>query len=411
MTKLLNLAWRNLWRNRRRSLITMAAIAFALIIVAATRSLQYGTYDTMESLAVRLYNGEIQLQRCGFHDEQTLSYFLLENELNWNALLENFPEITAYTRRVTGFGLVSSNFASTGALIVGIEPDKEGQVTKFASMVKVGQSLQSGDDHDILLGKTLATNLQVHVGDTVVVLTQGYRNELGADSYIVKGMVSIGYSDLDRGIMIMPLHNAQELFSMQDGVTQVVFRTVDFRQADQYASALSKELNPERYDILSWQRMMPELRQVILIDNISGAIYLAFLLIVVGFEIFNTTMMSVMERVKEFGMLQSMGMKPYQTGSLIFLESTVKLLVSLIIGLLISFALVSFLSQYSIPLSDEIKEGYAEYGFILEDLKFSTRLRVYVEPFVSIFLIALFAIIFPVFKTIKLTPVEAFRKT
>lgn len=411
MTKFVRLAWRNLWRNRRRSLITIAAIAFAVVIVAVTRSLQYGTYDAMESLAVRLYNGEIQLQRHGFHDEQTLSYFVSENELNWNTLIEGIPEITEYTRRITGFGLVSSDFTSTGALIVGIEPDKEGRVTRFVSMVKIGQSLLSGDDHVVLLGKTLATNLQVDVGDTVVVLTQGYRNELGADSYIVKGMVSIGYSDLDRGIMIMPLHNAQELFSLPDGVTQVVFRTADFRRAEQYASELSAELSPEKYEVLSWQRMMPELKQVILIDNISGAIYLAFLLIVVGFEVFNTTMMSVMERVKEFGVLQSMGMKPYQVGNLILLESTLKVLISLAIGLLISFVLVSILSQYSIPLSEEIVKGYAEYGFALEDLKFSTRIRVYAEPFISIALIALLAIIFPILRTIRLTAVEAFRKT
>jgi ABC-type lipoprotein release transport system permease subunit len=120
MTKFIKLAWRDLWRNRRRSLITIAAIAFAVIIVAAMRSLQYGTYDIIESLAVHLYNGEIQLQRAGFNDEQSLSYFLLENELNLNALIESVPEITAYSRRITGFGLVSSDFSSTGSLIVGI---------------------------------------------------------------------------------------------------------------------------------------------------------------------------------------------------------------------------------------------------------------------------------------------------
>lgn len=410
MTKFLRLAWRNIGRNRRRSLITISAIAFAILMVALTRSLQYGTYDTMESLAVRLYHGEIQLHRSGFQDEQSLTYFLDENDKNWQAIVESYPGFTAYSRRVTSFGLVSSDSASAGALIVGIEPGKETAITQFARLVKKGERLQPGDDHLVLIGATLGKNLQVDVGDTLVVLTQGYRNQLGADTYVVKGMVSVGQADLDRGIMIMPLHNAQELYSLYDGITQVVFSTSDFRKAPDISKAFADALTDGGYEILSWEELMPELKQIIVVDNVSGAIYLAFILIVVGIEIFNATMMSVIERTREFGILQSMGMKPLQISGLIFLESILKVLMAISLGFIISLTVISILIQFSIPLPPDLVEAYSSYGFVIDEIKFSGRIQVFYEPILSITVIALFALIFPMYKTAKLSPVEAFRK-
>ena len=231
MRNLLTLAWRNIWRNRRRSLITISAIAFAILIVAMTRSMQYGTYDTMEYMAVSLYNGEIQIHRNGFQNEKSVEYFLDQDEKDWQALVETQPQYTAFSRRITSFGLVSSDSASTGALIVGIEPENELRITQFTGMVKDGEPLNSTDDHLVLVGAVLARNLAVGIGDTLVVLTQGYRNQMGADLYVIKGTIKVGHSELDRGIMIMPLHNAQDLFSLYNGITEVVLSTTDFRNA------------------------------------------------------------------------------------------------------------------------------------------------------------------------------------
>ncbi|MCG8606698.1 FtsX-like permease family protein, partial [bacterium] len=359
MTKFLSLAWRNIWRNKRRTMITVSAIAFAILMVAITRSLQYGTYDIMESLAVRLYNGEVQMHEKGFHEEQSLNLSLHEDTENWQKLIDAHPKLTIYSRRITSFGLVSSDSASAGALVVGIEPLSEQAITMFSRLVKKGEMLGAEDDHRVLIGSSLARNLQVDVGDSVAVLTQGYRNQLGADLYRVWGIVTVGHAELDRGIMIMPLHNAQELFSLQGRVTQVVFGMSDFRKAQEASKALAAGISNRDLEILSWEEMMPELKQIIVIDNVSGAIYLAFILIVVGMEILNATMMSVIERTHEFGILQSMGMKPRQITGLIFAESVLKILVALSVGFVISLGVVSLLTQYTIPLPTELKEAYA----------------------------------------------------
>jgi len=411
MTKFIRLAWRNIWRHKRRSLITISAIAFAVLIIAITRSLQYGTYDTMESMAVRLYTGEIQLHRTGYQKEQTLTYHLDQQALDWHKVLQAHPELRQFSRRVTGFGLVSADSASTGALIVGIEPEKETSITQFANLVVSGEKLQRSDDHLVLLGTLLGKILQADVGDTVVVLTQGYQNQMGADTYVVKGLLRAGQSELDRSLMIMPLSNAQELFSLPDGVTQVVFSSKDFRQAPELTRRLRKTLDGGQYEVLSWEDLLPELKQIIIIDNVSGAIYLAFILVVVGIEIFNATMLSVVERTREFGIMQAVGVKPHQIGGLIFLESSCKVVLALTAGLAFSLVVISILSRHPIPMPKDVVEAYAGYGFVFENMTFSAHARVYVEPLISIALISSVALLFPILKTMRLSPVEAFRKT
>jgi ABC-type lipoprotein release transport system permease subunit len=410
MANLFKLGWRNIWRNKRRSLITIAAISFAVLIMAATRSLQYGTYDTMESLAIRLFNGDIQVHRSGFQAEQTLNFAMQQDEQNWQKIVSEYPTFEGVSQRVSGFGLLSTDSASAGGLIVGIQPEKEGAVTQFVNMVREGERLMEGDDHLVVLGKTLAMNLQANIGDTVVVLTQGFRNQLGADTYVIKGLMSAGNPDVDRGLMLMPLHNAQDLFSLYDGVTQVVYRTEDFRKVDEYKKTLDAAWDNDELEILSWQEMMPELEQMILMDNVSGAIYLLFILLVVGFEIFNTTMMTVMERSKEFGVLEAIGMKPGQIVGLVLWESVIKISLSLVIGLAVSGAAIAYLIRNPIQLSQELQEAYAGFGFAIDALFFSGRPLVFLEPLVSIAIISFVAIVFPVYRTRKLTPIEALRK-
>ncbi|MFQ5677529.1 MAG: ABC transporter permease, partial [bacterium] len=210
---------------------------------------------------------------------------------------------------------------------------------------------------------------------------------------------------------VMPLKNAQELFSIPDGITDVVFTTTNFREADKAAKSFAKRIDESNLEVLSWEETMPELKQLILLDNISGVFYLVFILIIVGIEIFNTTMMSVVERTREFGILQSIGMRPNQIGGLIFMESLIKMAISLGIGFMLSAAVVFTLEQHPIPLPERLAEAYADYGFVIDALKFSNSPKVFYEPILTIAIFAIIAFLLPMYKTTRLTPMEAFRKT
>ncbi|RMD93014.1 MAG: ABC transporter permease [Calditrichaeota bacterium] len=409
MFKFTRLAWRNIWRNRRRSYITMGAIVFAITITGIMRSLQYGTYDALESYAVSLLVGEIQLQKKGFQDQQTLTYSFPENALPWNRFLADHVPVKAYSKRITGYGLVGSELTSAGAMIIGIEPGREKRVTVFTTLLTGGHTLEDSDDHRVLLGRTLAKNLNIGVGDTVVVLTQGYHNELGADRYIVKGLIRSGNQELDRALVVMSLRDAQELFSMEGRVTQVVFKTANFRRARQYARLLSSRLDETDLQFIPWQQLMPEMLQLITWDNVSGAIFLIFLLIIVGFEILNTTLMAIMERVKEFGILQALGVKPRQLSLMIFLESIFKIVLAISAGLVLTYVIILLIKSHPIPLSGELKEAMQSWGFIT-DFYFTDKPRVFLEPLVTVSIISALSLIYPLRMATRLSPVESLRR-
>ena len=411
MTKLLKLAWRDIWRNRRRSLLTMGAIVFAVIIISLANSVQYGTYDAMEELVVRLFSGDLQVHRAGFQDERTLSYSMENDEQDWAESFEGYPWIEASSKRLSGFGLVSSDSSSAGAMIVGIEPEAESHVSTFANLPTEGEALAPGDDHAVLLGQLLAKNLNVAVGDSVVVLTQGYRNMMGADLYAVKGLIRTGSPDVDRGMMIMTLPDAQDLFSMEDRFTEIILRTQDFRGAGEYAAMLRQELGEDRYEVMPWKALMPEMQQMRALDDAGNYIFYLFLLLLIGFEIFNTTTMSIMERVREFGVMMSIGMKPRQISLLVGLELTMKVVLALLVGLGITFVIVWMLKDNPIPVTGELQQMYQDLGFTIEGISFSARPAVFVFPMVSVTVIALASMVYPILRLRRFSPVEALRTT
>ncbi len=408
--KYLKLAWRNVWRNRRRSLLTMGAITFSVLLIAFANSVQNGTYEAMESHAVRLFSGELQIHRAGYDDEQTFNYALTTAEQDWADFFKAYPQVSNFSKRLTGFGLVSSDASSTGGVILGIEPEAEQNVTSFSTNLTEGQALTSSDDHHVLLGRTMAENLSVAVGDTVVALTQGYRNEMGADLYAVKGLLRTGSPDVDRSMMIMTLQDAQELFAMQGRFTELVLRTDDFQQADVYAANLKAQLPEADYEVMPWRELMPELQQTRALDDAGNMIFYFFLLLLLGFEIFNTTTMSVLERTQEFGVMQAIGMKPYQISLLVMAELFFKVFIALMVGLLAILILALTLEDQSIPLSQNLIDIYEDFGFNLEAITFSVRPRVFVQPMRWVAIASVLAMLYPIYKVQRMTPIEALTK-
>lgn len=409
MFKLLKLAWRDIWRNRRRSLITMAAIVFSFVLITLAHSLQNGTYDAMEEVAVRVYTGDLQIHRAGYHDDRTLSRSLEADDHDWDALENEYPWLRNGARRITGFGLASSDSSSVGAIIVGIDPEREYDISTFAAAPVAGERLASGDDHRVLLGRTLAKNLDIGVGDTVVVLTQGYRNAMGADLYQVKGLLKTGNPDVDRSMMIMTLEDARFLFSMEGRFTELVVRTTDFRDAARFARQLRDRFADDRYEVMGWKEMMPEMQQARALDDVGNGIFYIFLLLMLGFEIFNTTMMSVMERVREFGVMMSIGLKPGQLTVLVAMELVLKVLVALVVGMGIAVALITYMEANPIPLPQDMRDMYEQFGFNIEGISFSAAPKIFLQPLLWLSVIALVALVYPLIRIRGFQPVDALR--
>ena len=409
MLRLVKLAWRDIWRNRRRTFLTMGAILFAVVIISLANSVQFGTYDAMEKIIVRLATSDLQVQHRQFNEERMLEYSLAESSLNKDTLLAQYPWINAATRRLTGFGLVSSDSASTGALIVGVDPDTEPAVSKMVRVEPGGVDLASDDHRGVLLGTLLAKNLGLLTGDSVVVLTQGYHNVMGAEVYAVQGLVRTGTPQVDRTMMIMTLPAAQELFSMPGRYTELVLRTDQHGRAQAHAALIQESLQETDYAALPWQALMPDLDQMRRLDDASNYIFYAFLLLLIGFEVFNTTAMSMMERVREFGVMMAMGLKPGQVSGLVAMELVMKVFLGIAAGCLLSAVAIYFLADEPIALSQSMQDTYEQVGFVVDGIYFSRKLSVYVFPVVAVALLSAFSLLFPVFKMRRFSPVKALR--
>ena len=296
-------------------------------------------------------------------------------------------------------------------MIIGIEPDSERAISRFTSTVVEGRPLEGGDLGTVLLGEVLAKNLGIAVGDSVVLLTQGYRNVMGADLYAVKGLLRTGSPDLDRSMLVMTLSDAQFLFSMNGRFTELVVRTENFEKAASYADELLTDFAKDDYEVMTWRTMMPDLEQLRQLDSAGNYVFYFFLILLVGFEIFNTTLMTMMERVREFGVMMSIGMKPHQISLLVALQLFLKVIMALAAGVLATWVLVYFLSQNPIPLSAEMMELYEDWGFLVEGISFSAEPSIFVFPVVAVATASFLSMVYPVVRMHRFSPVGALRST
>jgi len=232
---------------------------------------------------------------------------------------------------------------------------------------------------------------------------------MGADVYRIKGLMLTGTPDVDRAMVVMTMEDAQMLFWMDGRFTEWVVRSDNFRDANQHARAIRGATADLDVDVLTWEELMPELQQARALDDAGNNIFFIFLILLVGFEIFNTATMTVLERVREFGVLQAIGLRPTQVGILVLIELAIKIISGIAVGMAILVALALAFPDLTIPLTEDLKEMYASFGFSVEGIRFSTRPVVFVQPLLSVLAISLLAIVYPVWKVQRFSPVEAMR--
>ena len=166
------MAWRNIWRNPRRSILTICAIAFASLLLVFMLSWQFGSYETMINASVKISSGHIQVQAKDYQDKRDI-WMVVRDPAEIDEFLDKIPEVAAYTSRANAFSLVSSKERTYGVLVVGIDPSNEARVSTLKKIIRQGEYLSSSDRDHALIGQLLAKNLRVDVGDELVILGQG----------------------------------------------------------------------------------------------------------------------------------------------------------------------------------------------------------------------------------------------
>ena len=402
------MAWRNIWRNPRRTVLTVCAITFATVLLVFMLSFQFGSYETMINTSVKISTGHLQVQAEKYQEKKSIR-FVISDPQAIAEIVDHIPGVAAYSFRAQAFSLISSKDRTYGVVVTGIQPQKEAHVSRIKKLVYKGNFLSADDVNQALLGKLLAKNLRVTIGDELTLLGQGRDGSIGATVVRVKGIFSSGIDEFDRSAMQIPLATFQDTFSMDNAVHDVVIIAKSLsdvpRIKTQLKTALSALPKGKTLRTLDWQELMPGLRQAIEMDLVSGLIFYGLLIIVVAFSILNTFLMAIFERTKEFGVMMAMGTTPRRLTKILLTESMAMTVIGIISGIAIGIGVTYYFQIHGIDFSGG-SELLSQFGITGRMYPKLSLLSVSIGPFM-VLLFTFFAALYPALKIRRLRPVEA----
>ena len=410
----IKMAWRNIWRNPRRTLLTILAVAFACVLLVFMLSFQFGSYATMINASVKIHTGHLQVQAQGYQDNHDMRLAIADPQ-PVEKILDGIPTVQAYAPRARAFALVSSQARTYGVLVEGVDPAAEARVSTLKEIVRQGSYLDNAHPDmgrpEALIGHLLARNLKVAPGDELTVLGQGFDGSIAATVVRVRGIYNSGLDDFDRSAIQIPLAAFQDIFSMGKAVHEIVVMGRHLSDAPAIKAALAGPLGRLNADpplvVLDWEELMPGLRQAINMDLVSGSVFYLILVMVVAFSILNTFLMAILERTYEFGILMAMGTKPGRLTRLVLTESAGMTLVGVATGMLLGCLVTWYFMQHGIQLG--VSEISRQFG--LPDTLYPqlSLLSATAGPLV-VLVVTLLAALYPALKLRRLQPVEAMRQ-
>lgn len=404
---ILKIAWRNIWRNKRRTAITTASIFFAVFFSVIMGATNRGMFDKMIGDSVSSYMGYVQVTHKGYWDERFLeNTFEVSPELEGQ--LKASPGVKGLAPRLESYALASVGTITKSALVIGVDPKKEAVLTGLDKRIVSGSYLNKEEDA-VVIGEGLAEKLHLEIGDTIVLISQGYRGVNAAGKYPVKGIISLGAPDMSAKIIYMPLKTAQWLYGATGLATTVVLDVKDKYAAERAVKHLSSSLDTvETYDVLSWQKMIPEILEMKSMKESSNVITMFILYFIVSFGIFGVILMMTKERQREFGVLLSIGMKRKQLALITWIETMFLGLLGAMIGIGISYALMYHFYLNPIPLTGDMAKAYADFG-IEAKLCVSVDWDIFYSQGIIVMLITTLLTLYPCIQILKMKPIEAMR--
>lgn len=465
------LAWKNLWRNRKRTLITAASVFFAVFLALIMRSFQLGTYQKLYNDVIESYSGYLQLQNAEYLDEPGLDNgFVVDEALI--ARLESDPDVTAVIPRLESFALAAAGSRTQGVMVIGMDPGKEHEglnlrnrmvrykltpdavnalkaevlparsirlmdmlinesytneekllldlglspadSSSYLPLLRKHASFSNGylsqaDTAAAIIGSGLSQYLQAGVGDTLVLVGQGYHGTSAAGLFVIKGIVNLPTPDIDNIFVYLPIEAARWLYAAPGMATSAI---VNVRNSEERALFKTQErLNAatgEDLKVRNWKELNALLLNQMEADNKSGAIMLGILYLVIAFGVFGTVLMMLAERRREFGMLVSIGMQKHRLAKVVSLEMLMIGLLGVLAGVAASLPLVYYGNARPLRFRGEMAKMYEEYGFeaVMPMLQPDSY---YLWQVAIVLLIIAVAVIFSVRKIFKLNVINALR--
>lgn len=399
------MAWRNLWRNKKRTLITVTAVLLAVVLSTIMSSMQEGTYSKMIDNVVKFYTGYIQIMHPEYWKSKSINDVIEEND-SIKQVMNSVSEIEMFVPRLESFTLLSSGENTKGAALIGIDPGKEDEFTNLSHWVDKGQYLKPNDD-GILVAINLAKQLDICIGDTLVLLSQGYHGATAAGLFPVRGILKFPSPDLNNLGAYIELNRAQDFFSAYGKITSFALLIDHYKSLGHVKNMLEEKLGGQ-YNIMSWKELQPELVQMIEGDRAGGVIMKAILYLVIGFGIFGTIIMMVSERQRESGIMIAIGMKRYKLELVLFFETMLIGIIGVLAGFIISIPVITAFVNNPIPLPEDMAQAFEVYG-LEAVMYFSMMPKIFMNQVITVLIITIVISLYPILKIANLNLTSAIR--
>ena len=401
---LFKLAWRNVWRNKRRTFITAAAVGFAVFFSIVMLAFQTGIWQNLEDKSIKSFFGFAQVHGIGYADEQSLdkSFDLADAE----AKLKDIDGLLGYIPRLESYGLASNADATTGAMIIGINPKKEDAMTSLKEKLIKGEYIAE-NDKGTLIGEGLSEKLNLNIGDTLVLLSQGYHGVNAAGKFPVKGILKFPIPDLNKRLVYMTLPTAQYFYGAEGRATTMVLDMPSRKDVPAIQINAEAALG-DTYEVKNWQSMMPSLVETRQLKEGSNNVIIGILYLIVGFGIFGTILMMTKEREYEFGVLTSIGMRREKLAIIIWLETVLVGFLGAFLGMALSYPILYSVYKNPPVLTGEAAEAIKQFGFEMEIIP-AMDWSIFSSQAIIIFILTTILAAYPFWKITRLKPVEAMR--
>ncbi|MCK5823660.1 MAG: ABC transporter permease [Bacteroidales bacterium] len=403
MKKYIKLAWRNLWRNKRRTLITTSSIFFAVFLASVMRSMQIGSYGKMINDVVEFYTGYIQIHQNGYWDNKSINNTFEYNDTIINKV-KSLKNTKLYVPRLESFALASVGDITKGVMLIGTDPEMENKFTKLSKRIIKGKYL-SENDNGVLVAEDLADYLRLNVNDTIVFLSQGYHGITAADKYPVRGIIHFPTPDLNSTTVYMTLKNCQYFYSADNRLTSIAIIVNNPKKIKKTTKRLATLLG-DKYEVMKWNQMLVQLVQGIQSDNAGGILWIGILYLIITFGIFSTIIMGIVERNKEFAVMVAVGTQKAKLVIITIYEIFFMCMIGIFSGLAFSLPIIYYYFNNPIRLTGEAAQAMEKWG-VDPIFAFSLDPSLFVNQGFIVILLTLIASIYPLMMINKLNIIKA----
>ena len=401
---ILKIAFRNIFRQKRRTILTALAMIVGFTLLSLTIGLSDGAYGGIIEMFTRNRTGHIQVHRAGYLDKPSL-YETIDGYAAIGETIQKSAGVEAWTPRVYAAGLGSVGEKSTAVQVIGVDVARETQATRFDQKVIEGRVLEETASHEAVIGKGLAKILSAKIDSEIVIFSQGADGSIANDVYKIIGIAESGDDGTDRVACYLHIEDAQELFVLEGRIHEIVVIVSNINQVSKVTDAIKARLNNSTLDVAPWQVVAKSFYRAMKTDQQGDAISRWVIMLIVAIGVLNTVLMSVLERTREYGVLKAVGTKPTQIFWLVICEVVIIAIGSIAVGALLGVLSNYLLSIYGITYPEAITYG----GMKFTTLYAEVNVRCLIIPAITVMLSATIVSLFPAIKAARIMPAKAMR--